>query len=126
VWKADDEAQAIKVRTSEPLGASSGRHAVQRVHRIGQTKPISGKLRSLFRPTRTKLISNTVKTLAIQSTAEEAIMARRAELKGKTEGRQAASFTDDLNLRHFIAVSVVLDFVDVGYVLILCYSIQSF
>ncbi|KAI0306693.1 P-loop containing nucleoside triphosphate hydrolase protein [Multifurca ochricompacta] len=68
VWKADVEAQAIK-----------------RVHRIGQTKPI------------------TVKTLAIRNSAEELMISRRAQLK--TQDQRVSSLTDDFTMRNFIAVS---------------------
>jgi len=42
-----------------------------------------------------------VKTLAIRSTAEEVMMARRAETKGKEQ--KLPNLTDDLSMRHFIA-----------------------
>jgi len=66
VWKADVEAQAVK-----------------RVHRIGQTKPI------------------TVKTLAIRNSAEELMISRRAQLKGQDQ--KVSSFTDDFTMRNFIS-----------------------
>jgi len=67
VWKADVEAQAIK-----------------RVHRIGQTKPI------------------TVKTLAIRNSAEELMISRRAQLKNQDQ-KVSSSLTDDFTMRNFIA-----------------------
>ncbi|KAI0256567.1 P-loop containing nucleoside triphosphate hydrolase protein [Lactifluus subvellereus] len=72
VWKADVEAQAVK-----------------RVHRIGQTKPI------------------TVKTLAIRNSAEELMISRRAQLKSQDQ-KVSSSLTDDFTMRNFIAVSQLL------------------
>jgi len=66
VWKADVEAQAIK-----------------RVHRIGQTKPI------------------TVKTLTIRNSAEELMISRRAQLK--SQDQKVSSLTDDFTMRSFIS-----------------------
>ncbi|KAI0273498.1 hypothetical protein BC834DRAFT_854101 [Gloeopeniophorella convolvens] len=66
VWQADVEAQAVK-----------------RVHRIGQTKPI------------------TVKTLAIRNSAEEMMLARRAQLKSQEQ--KLSAMTDDFTMRNFIA-----------------------
>ncbi|KAI9508447.1 P-loop containing nucleoside triphosphate hydrolase protein [Russula earlei] len=67
VWKADVEAQAIK-----------------RVHRIGQTKPI------------------TIKTLAIRNSAEELMISRRAQLKSLDQ-KVSTFLTDDFTMRNFIA-----------------------
>lgn len=71
VWQADVETQAIK-----------------RVHRIGQTKPVS------------------VKTLAIRATAEEAMVARRDALKRGlgAAGGKLPSLAEDNVMREFIAV----------------------
>ncbi|KAI0929045.1 hypothetical protein AcW2_004861 [Taiwanofungus camphoratus] len=66
VWKADVETQAIK-----------------RVHRIGQTRPV------------------TVKTLAIRSTFEEVMVNRREALKSNS-GKQS-NLTDDRRIRDFLA-----------------------
>ncbi|KAI9466079.1 P-loop containing nucleoside triphosphate hydrolase protein [Lactarius psammicola] len=66
VWQADVEAQAIK-----------------RVHRIGQTRPIS------------------VKTLAIRNSAEELMISRSAQLKGQDQ--KVTYLTDDFTMRDFIA-----------------------
>lgn len=48
----------------------------------------------------------TVKTLAIKNTAEEVVMARKAELKGNLQ--KQTSMTDDLRIRQFIAVSEIV------------------
>lgn len=57
--------------------------AIKRAHRIGQTKPI------------------TVKTLAIRSTSEEAMVARREALKD--ESGKMPSLVQESGMRHFIA-----------------------
>ncbi|TFK54619.1 hypothetical protein OE88DRAFT_1693397 [Heliocybe sulcata] len=57
--------------------------AIKRAHRIGQTRPI------------------TVKTLAIRSTSEEVMVARREALKD-TSGK-VPSFVQESGMRHFIA-----------------------
>ncbi|KAH9180424.1 P-loop containing nucleoside triphosphate hydrolase protein [Lactarius sanguifluus] len=66
VWQADVETQAVK-----------------RVHRIGQTRPI------------------TVKTLAIRNSAEELMISRSAQLKGQDQ--KVTYLTDDFTMRDFIA-----------------------
>jgi hypothetical protein len=89
VWQADVEAQAIKVTHMRrflqraSLCADGYTHECQRVHRIGQTRPI------------------TVKTLAIRNSAEELMISRSAQLKGQDE--KVTYFTDDFTMRDFIA-----------------------
>jgi hypothetical protein len=72
----------------------------QRVHRIGQTKPISGKSRPNLSPAYSHRF-RTVKTLAIRNSAEELMISRRAQLKGQD---QKSSLTDDFTMRNFISV----------------------
>ncbi|EMD38224.1 hypothetical protein CERSUDRAFT_152945 [Gelatoporia subvermispora B] len=68
VWQADVETQAIK-----------------RVHRIGQSRPVS------------------VQTLAIRGTYEEVVVTRRQALKARTSNTKQSSMTDDRTIRDFIA-----------------------
>ncbi|KAI0070956.1 hypothetical protein K474DRAFT_1776489 [Panus rudis PR-1116 ss-1] len=77
VWQADVETQAIK-----------------RVHRIGQTRPV------------------TVKTLAIRATFEETMIARRDALKtrGESRGTKLPDFKDDRIMRDFLAHPTFLPF----------------
>ncbi|KAF9652886.1 hypothetical protein BDM02DRAFT_3088163 [Thelephora ganbajun] len=73
VWRADVESQAIK-----------------RVHRIGQTKPV------------------TVKTLAIRSTMEEMMVSRRATLQSQAE-KVSRNWAEESGMRQFIANPTFLE-----------------
>lgn len=73
VWRADVESQAIK-----------------RVHRIGQTKPV------------------TVKTLAIRSTMEEMMVSRRAALQGQVE-KISRNWAEESGMRQFVANPTFLE-----------------
>lgn len=87
VWEADVESQAIK-----------------RVHRIGQTKPVTGM--SGLKALPSELILFTVRTLAIRDTAEEAMIHRRQALQrshNSTEGK-IPRLWEDAGFRSYVAV----------------------
>lgn len=105
VWHPDVEAQAIKVRSCLRL---DNRHwkSCQRAHRIGQTRPITGRsilpewwLMVLF-------IASLylVKTLVIRHTAEEAMVSRRHFLKGSSKIPRMAT---EVGMRHFLEVRAI-------------------
>jgi hypothetical protein len=73
----------------------------QRVHRIGQTRPVTGAIRSPPLQTSQVLIT-AVKTLAIRGTAEEMMLQQRAVLKGTVP--TAANWTEQKELRRFVEV----------------------
>jgi hypothetical protein len=91
----------------------------QRVHRIGQTKPITGKevptpsflflfLIFPFSVLTAARRQHAVKTLAIRNSAEELMISRRAQLK--SQDQKVGSLTDDFTMRNFIAVGLKLPF----------------
>ena len=117
VWRADVESQAIKVRLTTPFQCIQMlilANDQQRVHRIGQTKPVTGQSTSVemhrYQPFEIKLINIVrtlmllVKTLAIRSTMEEMMVSRRATLQNQAE-KVARNWAEESGMRQFIAAS---------------------
>ena len=106
VWQADVESQAIKVLGWSDYIRYLGLILIilQRAHRIGQTKKITGKRILLIEGVIIERIS-TVTTLAIRGTAEERMVNRREDFKGSRD--KIPKLIEEAGMRHFIAVGEI-------------------
>jgi hypothetical protein len=113
VWKADVEAQAVKVIVIAMLPKKNlvDESTQQYSESIESARP-NQSLASHERPSPFLTLtpfSHAVKTLAIRNSAEELMISRRAQLKGQDQ-KVSSSLTDDFTMRNFISVGLLPSF----------------